>query len=62
MQCCRDFGNATWTWGSPLEPVDISLFMSYLNPSQEMQAVRELRAPVLAADKNIEMEMYKQRR
>jgi hypothetical protein len=60
MQCCRDFGNAIWTWGSPLESVDISLFftsMSDLSPSQEMQTVRELRAPFLATDKNIEMEM-----
>jgi len=45
--------------GTPLEPVDISLFVS---PSQEMLTVRELRAPILATDKNIEMEMCKQRR
>ena len=63
MQCCRDFGNAVWTWGSPLEPVDLSLvLMSDLRLSQEMQTVRELRAPILATDKNNGMEMYKQRR
>jgi len=44
------------------KPVDISLFMSDLSPLQETQTVRELRAPILATDKNIEIEMYKQRR
>jgi hypothetical protein len=63
MQCCRNFGYATWTCGSPVEPVDILLHpVSDLRPSQEMRTVRELSGRVLAADKNVEMEIYKRRR